>query len=43
MENTHLDSNFDEFLEEEGLRADTEAVATKRVVAYQMEIKMERD
>ena len=28
-------SSFDDFLEEEGLRAETEAAAIKRVVAYQ--------
>ena len=37
MKNEHLGSNFDEFLEEEGLLADVEAVAIKRVIAYQVE------
>lgn len=32
----HIGSNFDDFLAEEGLLAETEAVAIKRVVAYQV-------
>jgi len=42
MKNKHLGSSFDTFLEEEGLRADTEAAAIKRVVAYQIEMEMKR-
>ena len=42
MKNKHLGTSFDEFLEEEGLRADTEAVAIKRVIAYQIEMEMAR-
>jgi len=42
MKNKHLGSSFDSFLEEEGLRADTEAAAIKRVVAYQIEMEMKR-
>src|SRR3990167_4662761 len=42
MKNKHLGSNFDTFLEEEGLRADTEAAAIKRVLAYQIEMEMKR-
>ena len=42
MKNKHLGSNFDDFLEEEGLRAETEAAAIKRVVAYQIEMEMKR-
>ena len=42
MKNKHLGSNFDEFLEEEGLRADTEAAAIKRVIAYRIEMEMKR-
>ena len=42
MKNKHLGSSFDSFLEEEGLRADTEAAAIKRVVAYQLEMEMKR-
>ena len=37
MKNEHLGSSFDDFLEEEGLRADAEAAAIKRVIAYQIE------
>ena len=32
----HAGSNFDDFLLEEGLLADAEAVALKRVIAYQL-------
>ena len=42
MKNKHLGSSFDDFLEEEGIRADTEAAAIKRVVAYQIEMEMKR-
>jgi len=42
MKNKHLGSSFDDFLEEEGLRADTAAAAIKRVVAYQIELEMKR-
>jgi antitoxin HicB len=37
MENEHIGSNFEDFLEEEGLLADTETLANKRVIAYQIE------
>jgi hypothetical protein len=37
MSNIHTGSNFDDFLQEEGLLADAEATAIKRVVAYQIE------
>ena len=40
MKNKHLGSNFDDFLEEESLRADTEAAAIKKVIAYQIEMGM---
>ena len=36
MKVEHLGSNFDNFLEEEGLLAEVEAVAIKRVIAYQI-------
>lgn len=32
----HIGSTLDEFLDEEGLLAETEAVAVKRVIAYQL-------
>lgn len=42
MKNEHLGSNFDDFLEEEGLRAETEAAAIKRVIAFQIEQEMKQ-
>jgi predicted XRE-type DNA-binding protein len=35
--NKHIGSSFDDFLEEEGLLAEAEAVAIKRVIAYQVD------
>ena len=40
--NKHIGSNFDDFLAEEGTLAETEAVAIKRVVAYQITQFMEK-
>lgn len=37
-----IGSSFADFLEEEGLRAETEAVAVKRVLAWQLRQEMER-
>jgi len=34
--NKHIGSDFDDFLEEEDLLAETEAIAIKRVIAYQV-------
>ena len=34
--NRHSGSDFDDFLEKDGLLADAEAVAVKRVVAFQI-------
>ncbi|MBW6510745.1 MAG: helix-turn-helix domain-containing protein [Desulfuromonadaceae bacterium] len=42
MKNKHIGSSFDDFLDEEGLRADAEAAAIKRVIAYQIEIEMKQ-
>lgn len=42
MKNRHIASSFDEFLDEEGLRADAEATAIKRVIAYQIETEMKQ-
>jgi len=42
MKNPHLGSSFDDFLVEEGMLADTEAAAIKRVIAYQIEMEMKR-
>ena len=36
MNSKHLGSDFDEFLDEEGLLEEAEAVATKRVLAFQI-------
>ncbi len=40
--NRHLGSNFDDFLPNEGLLADAEAVAIKRVVAFQVAQMMKK-
>jgi antitoxin HicB len=40
MSDKHIGSNFDDFLEEEGILARTEAVAVKRVIAFQVEQMM---
>ena len=40
--NKHIGSDFDDFLEEEGLLAEVEAAAFKRVLAYQVEELMTR-
>ncbi len=42
MNKKHLGSNFDDFLQEEKLLADAEAVALKRVIAFQIAQEMER-
>lgn len=42
MKKARRGSNFDDFLEEEGLRAETEAVAIKRVLAYRIELEMKK-
>jgi antitoxin HicB len=42
MNYIHSGSDFDVFLQEEGLLADVEATAIKRVVAYQIEQEMQR-
>ena len=36
----YMGSNFDDFLEEEGMLANAEAVAIKRVIAFQIEAEM---
>jgi antitoxin HicB len=41
MENKHVGSSFDDFLQEEGLMAEAEATALKRVLAYQIKQEME--
>lgn len=37
-----IGSDFDDFLQEEGLLADARAVAIKRVIAYQVKLEMEK-
>lgn len=39
--NRHIGSSFDGFLEEEGIRTEAEEIATKRVLAWQIEKSME--
>jgi antitoxin HicB len=34
--NSHIGSDFDEFLEEEGILSEVEIVAAKRIIAYQL-------
>ncbi len=40
----HIGSNFDDFLEEEGVLAEAKAIAVKRVLAFQLEelMKMQK-
>src|SRR5712691_9533424 len=38
----HSGSSFDSFLDERGIREEVEAVATKRVLAWQLEEEMKR-
>jgi antitoxin HicB len=40
--NHHIGNSFDDFLSEEGLLADAEAVAIKRVLAYQLAAMMKK-
>jgi DNA-binding Xre family transcriptional regulator len=40
--NRHIGSNFDDFLRDEGLLADVEAVAVKRVLAIQVAQMMKK-
>jgi hypothetical protein len=41
--NQHVGSSFDDFLQEEGLLADTESVAIKRVIAFQISRLMKEE
>lgn len=43
MNNLHIGSSFDEFLEEEGLLAEVETTATQRVIAYQLQQASDAD
>ena len=42
MANKHIGGDFDDFLRDEGVLDDAEAVAAKRVIAYQIAQEMER-
>jgi antitoxin HicB len=42
MKREHIGSDFDDFLNEDGLLAECEAGALKRVVAWQLEQEMKR-
>ena len=42
MDKKHIGSDFDEFLEDEGLLEDAEAVAAKRVIAFQIAEEMKK-
>lgn len=42
MNNKHLGSDFDDFLAEEGLLAEVEAAAIKKVIAFQIEEEMNK-
>jgi antitoxin HicB len=42
MANKRKGSGFDSFLKEDGLLAEAEAVAAKRVLAYQFELAMKK-
>jgi len=39
-QNKHTGSSFDDFLEEDGILAETEAIAVKRAIAFQLEQEM---
>jgi DNA-binding Xre family transcriptional regulator len=39
--NQHIGSNFDDFLREEGMLADAQAAAVKRVIAFQIAKEMQ--
>ena len=42
MKSKHIGSNFDEFLDDEGMLAGAQAVAAKRVLAFQIEKEMKK-
>ena len=43
IDKKHIGSNFDSFLDDEGLLQESAAVAIKRVIAYALEQKMSAD
>jgi DNA-binding Xre family transcriptional regulator len=42
LNENHIGSSFDSFLEEEGLLEEAEAIAIKRVIAYQLEEEIKK-
>ena len=42
MKNKHIGGDFDDFLKEEGILAETEAAATKRVISHQIRQMMKK-
>jgi predicted XRE-type DNA-binding protein len=42
VDKKHIGGDFDDFLRDEGVLDEAEAVATKRVIAYQLAQEMER-
>jgi len=42
VDNKHIGGDLDDFLRDEGMLDDAEAVATKRVIAYQIAQEMDR-
>jgi antitoxin HicB len=42
MKNKNIGSNFDDFLKEEGMLAEVEAAAAKRVISYQISQTMKQ-
>jgi len=42
MDSAHLGNDFDDFLRDEGILDEVEAIATKRVIAYQIALEMRR-
>ena len=40
MKNQHIGNSFDDFLKEEGILAEAEATAVKRVIAFQIQEEM---
>ena len=43
VDKKYIGSNFDEFLKEENLLQESEAIAIKRVIAYALEQKIKED
>ena len=43
VDKKHIGGDFDDFLREDGLLGDAEAVAVKRVIAFQIAQEMERE